>query len=499
MEAQMNKYLNSDSIPEKFVKDFKGYSPPTRKDAAVLVCHFSPAKFRRPSENARQVVRDMRAASIPVFSIELSHSGREELEDPTLRVSSESIMFHKENLLNILVPHVPREYSKLIFLDADVRFSCNDWLDRASALLDSKDVIQPMEWCFWSSAKRKISAAEQINRGGRLDVGNTHPGFATGVRRDWFDRVGGLYDKAVIGNGDLCFWHAVAGDLGFDEEQIRAYTAKYEDFESYASNVRKNPAKVGSVIGCFAGHMPHGLSSRRMYLERQKLLRGDISVEANNQGVYEWRDKSRNPSMLSYFQMREEDNLTDLLALSPHMDDQTLEFFREKVKCSKTYVEYGCGGSTVLAFNESEAKIVCVESDASWLKYIKNFMPGELSRLEARRINLGRVGEWGCPISKEVSGEDYASWPWTRTNSADLILVDGRYRIACFIKSVLNCAPGAVMIFDDYADITRGYKAVEKVMSPERIIGRSAIFTVPVSFDRSLAESMLEKAFKDPM
>ena len=35
-------------------------------------------------------------------------------------------------------------------------------------------------------------------------------------------------------------------------------------------------------------------------------------------------------------------------------------------------------------------------------------------------------------------------------------------------------------------------------MSPERMIGRSAIFAVPVSFDRSLAESMLEKAFKDP-
>jgi hypothetical protein len=496
----MRPELSSDAFPERFVSEFSGYSRPSRDDTAVIVCHFSPIGFRRPAENARRVVSDMRESGIPVYSIELVHEGRKpELVDPDLRVSARSFMFHKENLMNLMLGRVPDKYSKVVFLDADVRFNDREWIDRVSVSLDGADIIQPMEWCFWSSTRSKMSAAEQLSRGGRLDVGHTHPGFATAARRDWLDRVGGLYDMAVVGNGDACLWHAVAQHmgLGFPEDSASPYLSKYRSLGEYVGRVSATKPRVGSMRGCFAGHMPHGTAKKRGYVERHSLFEKDISVGANSDGVHEWSDPSNDATMLSYFASRDEDNLTTQDSLHPHMDEDTLEFFLESVKKANVYVEYGAGGSTAAAFRTSKAKIISVESDKWWLDMVYNFMPGDTSRVDACHIDLGKVTNWGFPMSPNVDGSVYCSWPWTRTNKADLVLVDGRFRVACLVKTLIEAEPGTTVIFEDYVG-RDFYHAAEKVTQPKRKIGRSALFVVPNSLDRNLADIVLKRHLKDP-
>lgn len=495
----MRPELSPDAFPERFVAEFKGYSKPSRDDTAVVLCHFSPVGFRRPAENARRVVSDMRESGIPVFSIELVHEGRSpDLVDPDLRVSSRSFMFHKENLMNLMLARVPDKYSKVVFLDADVRFNDREWLDRVSVTLDDSDIIQPMEWCFWSATKSKISAGEQLSRGGRLDIGNTHPGFATGARRDWLDRVGGLYDMAVVGNGDACLWNAVAEHmgLGFPPSSASPYLSKYASLGEFTSRVSATRPRVGSMRGCFAGHLPHGTAKKRGYMERHSLLERDISVERNSDGVYEWADHSNNKAMLSYFASRDEDNLTTQDLLPPHMDPDTLKFFLDSVKNASVYVEYGCGGSTAAAFRMSSAKIICVDSDKWWIDMVYNFMPGDTSRVEACHVDLGRVTNWGHPTNANTDGSAYCSWPWTRTKKADLVLIDGRFRVASFMKTLLEAEPGATVIFEDY--IGRPfYKAAEKVLGPSQRVGRSAIFVVPQTLDRNLAELVMKRHLTD--
>jgi hypothetical protein len=98
----MRPEFSPDAQPERFVSEFRGYDKPERDDTAVVLCHFSPAGFRRPAENARRVVSDMREAGIPVYPVELVRPGRkQELVNPHLVVAAESVMFHKENLLRI--------------------------------------------------------------------------------------------------------------------------------------------------------------------------------------------------------------------------------------------------------------------------------------------------------------------------------------------------------------------------------------------------------------
>lgn len=492
--------LSPDAYPERFVSDFKGYRRPTRRDTAVALCHFSPVGFRRPAENARRVVADLKESDIPVYSVELVRKGRKsDLVSSDLEVSADSFMFHKENLLNLVLSVVPNRYSKVVFMDADVRFSDREWLDRVSVALDSNDVIQPMEWCFWSSSRNKISAAEQLSRGRRLDIGNTHPGFATGVRREWLDRVGGLYDLAVVGNGDACLWDAVARcyGLGFPDGSASAYMSRYEGLDEYRERVMATRPRVGSIRGCFAGHMPHGTAVKRGYQQRHSLLERDISVVRNANGVYEWANPSNNEPMLSYFRSRDEDNLSEMESLEPHMDAETLAFFREAVGRARVYVEYGCGGSTALAFGESQARIITVDSDQRWIDFAFNFMPGNTDRVDACHVDLGEVGDWGRPIDPKADGTVYCSWPWERTRSADLVLVDGRYRVACLMRTLLSAGAGTTVLFEGYHG-RDFYGAAEKVVSPVRRVGRSAVFVVPTSLDRNLAELVMKRHFKDP-
>jgi hypothetical protein len=494
----MRPELSPDAHPERFVSQFAGYSEPERDDTAVVLCHFSPAGFRRPAENARRVVSDMREAGIPVYPIELVQGGRrQEIVNPHLVVEADSVMFHKENLLNLALDSLPSRHSKAVFLDADVRFSDRNWLDRVSHVLDSADVIQPMEWCFWSSTRSKISAAEQLSRGRRLNVGNVHPGFATAARRDWLDRVGGLYDLAVVGNGDACLWHAVGSSmgLGFQGESLAPYLSKYKGYDEYVEKVKASSPRVASMRGCFAGHLPHGTANNRRYVERHKMLVGDLSVRRNASGVYEWEDPSNNGPMLEYFRSRDEDNLTTQDSLEPHMDVETLDLFRNLLSQAKTYIEYGCGGSTSFAFLNSATRIVGVETDRSWMEMVMNFMPGRLERVDLCHVDLGEVGEWGFPKS-EADGTVYASWPWTRAEGADLVLVDGRFRVACTLKSMLEARPGTPVIFEDYFG-RDFYSAIERLAKPQSRHGRSALFVVPQSIDRNLAELILKRHVRD--
>jgi hypothetical protein len=247
--------------------------------------------------------------------------------------------------------------------------------------------------------------------------------------------------------------------------------------------------------GCFAGHMPHGTAKNRQYLDRHKMFNSNLSVTRNKCGIYEWNDPLNNEIMLEYFKSRNEDNLTEQEFIKPHMDDKTFSLFASLVAEASNYVEYGCGGSTSYAFLNSSARIISVDTDKSWIDMVLNFMPGNLERVELCHIDMGEVGEWGFP-KVETDGTAYVSWPWTRSNDADLILVDGRFRVACAVKSMIESKPGTPIIFEDYFG-RNFYLGIEKLITPECRYGRSALFRVPASIDKNLAELILKKHIKD--
>ena len=71
-----------------------------------------------------------------------------------------------------------------------------------------------------------------------------------------------------------------------------------------------------------------------------------------------------------------------------------------------------------------------------------------------------------------------------------MILIDGRFRVACFLYSLINAKEGSIIIFDDYTDRAH-YHVVEEVIEVYENCGRQAIFKAPKVLNKQLAEELL--------
>lgn len=153
--------------------------------------------------------------------------------------------------------------------------------------------------------------------------------------------------------------------------------------------------------------------------------------------------------------------------------------FRELLMGSKIYAEYGSGRSTIWVHSNTECKIYSVESDNKWASAVCEVI-GLSDRLELHLANIGPVGGSGRPVSYQFAEnfKDYTDWIWMKDISPDLVLIDGRFRVCCFLTSLMNAREGTKIVFDDYEDRPH-YHFVERHLSYDCLYGRQALFTVP--------------------
>jgi hypothetical protein len=141
--------------------------------------------------------------------------------------------------------------------------------------------------------------------------------------------------------------------------------------------------------------------------------------------------------------------------MQPRMSPAELALFEAFVRHSDKYLEFGSGGSTVLASTHVTSWIVSVDSSEAWLTKVSETCAGNPTRPELHHVDIGETGDWGYP--KDVQKKD--SWPlyhssiWDSPKSAeaDLYLVDGRFRVACFAQVALHCASHAIIGVHDFA------------------------------------------------
>ena len=146
---------------------------------------------------------------------------------------------------------------------------------------------------------------------------------------------------------------------------------------------------------------------------------------------------------------------------------------------SRAILEYGSGGSTVLAATLGKP-VVSVESDKVWADRMTETLaayPGA----SVHYADIGPTKDWGFPDGAEAAG-CYHAYPltvWDRPGfvAPDLVLIDGRFRAACLVATMLRTTEPVTVLFDDYLS-RRFYHRVEALATLERMVGRMAIFTV---------------------
>lgn len=144
-------------------------------------------------------------------------------------------------------------------------------------------------------------------------------------------------------------------------------------------------------------------------------------------------------------------------------------------------LEYGSGGSTVLAAGMPGKSVTSVESDAAWAAMVATHVAG-MKRAESvivRHVDIGPTHKWGAPTSRSAAPKfpDYplAVWGDPGFRHPDVVLIDGRFRPACFAAVAMKIEKPVTVLFDDY-DTRDRYKGVERLSPPVEIIGRMARF-----------------------
>ena len=142
--------------------------------------------------------------------------------------------------------------------------------------------------------------------------------------------------------------------------------------------------------------------------------------------------------------------------MQPRMSEKELRLFESFLKCSNRYLEFGSGGSTCLAASVVRTSVTAVDSSSFWLQDVeKHCMDSKVRTLPSLfHVDIGPTGDWGYPTdpSTRAMWPTYHNYIWSHpaASNVDLCLIDGRFRVACFMQTILHANDDTVLIFHDY-------------------------------------------------
>jgi len=148
-------------------------------------------------------------------------------------------------------------------------------------------------------------------------------------------------------------------------------------------------------------------------------------------------------------------------------------------------LEYGSGGSTVLASEMRGKTVFSVESDMDWAQMMRRWFtehpPATGTEVDVIWSDIGPTKEWGHPVDDSAwrSFPDYPLQVWSlpEFRQPDVVLVDGRVREGCALATAFLTEAPLVLLFDDYGQRPQ-YHRVEEYLGPPQMTGRMARFEI---------------------
>ncbi len=167
--------------------------------------------------------------------------------------------------------------------------------------------------------------------------------------------------------------------------------------------------------------------------------------------------------------------------------------FKQVARSAQNYLEYGCGASTIWMAEHTQAHIVSVDTSSDWSNSVNQRLTNR-PNCHVTHTDLGPIENWGRPIgyTHKDRFQNYFFDIWDRSNDTDLVLIDARFRVACFCASAIRAKPGTRIMFDDYTD-RNYYHLVETILKPTQTCGRQALFEVTETIDKTSAQALLNK------
>lgn len=294
----------------------------------VLTTYFNPSHYKSRFNNYN-VFEENITRYANLLTIECSFGEDDfELKD-SIKLKAKSILWQKERMLNYALTLLPEECKYIAWVDGDVLFENNTWIDQAIEKFKSgTDILQlfetvqhlpPNETTIGNTIMTEKSLVWQaktypdfinLRKQNKLLYATT--GFCYASKKELF--TNGFYDKHVLGANDN-----IIIDCCLNTFSLHHYykagkgTLLLNDMIEWAEKFG-NPTI--DYLPITIHHLFHGKKQNRGYLTREDILKHhnynpktDIKLENN---VYEWNTDNEllKKEVENYFSSRKEDEIT---------------------------------------------------------------------------------------------------------------------------------------------------------------------------------------------
>jgi len=264
-------------------------------EAVIVACYFNPQNNPYRLSTFNKFYDSIKHLNHQIVECVIGDSESQLPDSPFItKIKANSVLWHKESLLNLAIKNLDKKYKYVFWLDTDVIFTNKNWLVDSVIQLKTNNIVQPFEYCVHLEKDKDYVdfditheyewASHVKNRHPRMwrsfcancattDLGDNenydvhgHVGFAWGARREVLDAVP-LYDKALVGGADHIMAHAAAGHIPHTCI-TKSFT---EDIDAVNQWSRKFYCVVQGKIGYAKGdllHLWHGDLKNREYLKR---------------------------------------------------------------------------------------------------------------------------------------------------------------------------------------------------------------------------------------
>ena len=133
------------------------------------------------------------------------------------------------------------------------------------------------------------------------------------------------------------------------------------------------------------------------------------------------------------------------IIFKPKMTLNELRAFCYFMKPENIYFEFGSGGSTNVA-SYYKVKTFSVESDIKWHQKLKH------NKIQANYITIDlKTNYWGYP-GKATNIDNWKKYiqSYKKEYNADIILIDGRFRVACGLDIFNKIRNDTIVLIHDY-------------------------------------------------
>jgi len=295
----------------------------------VIIVISNPCNYKRRIQLTKEFIQRMKFYSdVILYIVEMIYDDINtdftvtDANNPRhLQLKTKTPLWHKENMINLGVKKLlPSSWKAFAWIDADISFDNPNWAsDTLKILNGSKDIVQLFSVVsdlnrsgntmnFFKSFGLQITLKKKYDKFGQEFF---HPGYGWAITRSAYEKIGQLYDLAILGSGDFLMSLSLIsnGNFGLPPKISNGFLLTLAMFENNSNKLR-----TGYIPGII-NHYYHGSRENRKYGERWEYLTDhefdpilhlryiDGILQPNDLFPEGLREK-----ILEYFKDRNEDN-----------------------------------------------------------------------------------------------------------------------------------------------------------------------------------------------